>query len=74
MIIRRKCQNAPDGWHCTRNDGHDGPCAAWPDSSKLESEREKGMRYGYREGIKTGFLLGAIFGAIVCAVFVWLEM
>ena len=23
-----ECQNAPPGWKCTRDAGHDGPCAA----------------------------------------------
>lgn len=25
------CQLAPVGWYCTREAGHDGPCAAFPD-------------------------------------------
>jgi hypothetical protein len=24
------CQKAPEGWECSRNAGHEGPCAAWP--------------------------------------------
>jgi len=24
------CTVPPEGWHCTRAPGHDGPCAAWP--------------------------------------------
>lgn len=24
------CKRAPEGWACSRDDGHDGPCAAWP--------------------------------------------
>lgn len=24
------CLVAPDGWYCTRQKGHDGPCAAYP--------------------------------------------
>lgn len=24
----RKCDAAPKGWKCTREAGHDGPCAA----------------------------------------------
>lgn len=24
------CDLAPPGWVCTREIGHDGPCAAWP--------------------------------------------
>ena len=23
------CTKAPKGWYCTRDEGHDGPCAAW---------------------------------------------
>lgn len=28
----KTCDNAPKGWKCTRNAGHDGPCAAVKDS------------------------------------------
>lgn len=24
------CQMPPLGWYCTRQAGHEGPCAAWP--------------------------------------------
>lgn len=24
------CNVPPEGWHCTRDAGHEGPCAAWP--------------------------------------------
>lgn len=24
------CSVPPEGWYCTRNSGHEGPCAAWP--------------------------------------------
>ena len=24
------CPLPPPGWECTRDAGHDGPCAAWP--------------------------------------------
>jgi hypothetical protein len=27
-----ECKLSPLGWRCTRGAGHDGPCAAWPDS------------------------------------------
>jgi len=26
----RKCQIPPTGWRCSREVGHEGPCAAWP--------------------------------------------
>ena len=25
-----KCDRPSEGWECTREPGHDGPCAAWP--------------------------------------------
>lgn len=25
-----ECQVPPAGWRCTRDPGHEGPCAAWP--------------------------------------------
>lgn len=25
------CKTPPEGWYCTRECGHDGPCAAYPD-------------------------------------------
>lgn len=25
-----KCHVPPAGWRCTREAGHEGPCAAWP--------------------------------------------
>lgn len=28
--VRRACPVPPAGWYCTRERGHDGPCAAWP--------------------------------------------
>jgi hypothetical protein len=27
------CPLPPPGWYCTREPGHAGPCAAWPDSA-----------------------------------------
>lgn len=29
------CTKAPAGWHCTREAGHEGPCAAWPDKPDM---------------------------------------
>ena len=28
--MKKQCQLPPDGWFCTRELGHEGPCAAWP--------------------------------------------
>ena len=28
----RACTKPPPGWRCTRERGHEGPCAAWPDN------------------------------------------
>lgn len=27
---KSSCAIPPEGWYCTREAGHDGPCAAWP--------------------------------------------
>jgi hypothetical protein len=35
---RGSCREAPAGWWCSRHAGHDGPCAAWPDSIKPDGE------------------------------------
>jgi hypothetical protein len=29
------CRLAPEGWFCTRVNGHEGPCAAWPYNYEL---------------------------------------
>lgn len=31
MTDPEECSIAPEGWRCTRDGGHDGPCAAEPD-------------------------------------------
>jgi hypothetical protein len=30
------CDIAPPGWHCTREDEHEGPCAAWPIARSID--------------------------------------
>lgn len=30
MNLMNPCKLPPPGWYCTREGGHDGPCAAWP--------------------------------------------
>lgn len=30
MTARKRCPVPPPGWFCTRDAGHEGPCAAWP--------------------------------------------
>jgi hypothetical protein len=30
-----KCQIPPEGWTCSRESGHDGPCAALPKLSRF---------------------------------------
>lgn len=32
-----KCDRPPEGWECTRKSGHEGPCAAIPILSTVES-------------------------------------
>lgn len=34
--VEQRCNVPPEGWYCTREPGHDGPCAAKPTSGKLE--------------------------------------
>ena len=29
------CWVPPPGWYCTRGSGHEGPCAAWPDTKQV---------------------------------------
>lgn len=33
------CMRPPKGWVCTRDPGHDGPCAAWPVNSAQAAEQ-----------------------------------
>lgn len=28
--LARQCDKPPAGWRCSREPGHEGPCAAWP--------------------------------------------
>lgn len=34
-MVPGTCSLAPDGWYCTREAGHIGPCAAWPVDAAL---------------------------------------
>jgi hypothetical protein len=34
--MNNDCKLAPDGWRCSREAGHEGPCAAWPDTIWLK--------------------------------------
>jgi hypothetical protein len=29
-VALNQCGKAPEGWRCSRENGHTGPCAAWP--------------------------------------------
>lgn len=42
----RHCDRPPPGWHCTREPGHDGPCAAHRDLSVFDfvDERSRAQR------------------------------
>lgn len=35
MIQSQGCKLPPRGWVCTREPGHEGPCAAWPEGAQL---------------------------------------
>ena len=43
------CTVPPEGWHCTRAPGHDGPCAAIPDPIVGSGRREDGSRVPIRK-------------------------
>lgn len=32
--MTNKCTLPPEGWYCTLDAGHDGPCPTWPKRSK----------------------------------------
>jgi hypothetical protein len=34
-----QCEVPPEGWYCTREAGHDGPCAAMPEGDSASIER-----------------------------------
>lgn len=36
------CKVPPKGWYCTRDEGHDGPCAAWSSKKHIIISREGG--------------------------------
>lgn len=38
--VDRGCEYPPPGWFCTREPGHEGPCAAWPASEMAGRVRE----------------------------------
>lgn len=46
------CDRAPSGWLCTRQHGHDGPCAAEPTLSARSDEWVEGYAAGVRDGRK----------------------
>ena len=56
MDKRDQCDLAPDGWRCTRQMGHDGPCAGFPMGSTaaewIDNDDDQPDRYddGYRAG------------------------
>lgn len=44
------CDKAPEGWYCTRDKGHEGPCAAWqgrrPPTTQVLNYGGKGTIHG----------------------------
>lgn len=34
VLANTTCDRPPPGWRCSRERGHDGPCAAWADNRK----------------------------------------
>lgn len=39
-----ECLIPPPGWVCSRDAGHEGPCAAWQQTPRLENIEENVMR------------------------------
>jgi hypothetical protein len=42
-----RCEVPPEGWTCTREAGHDGPCAALPSDRAQFRDLPKGARFRY---------------------------
>jgi len=55
------CTVPPEGWHCTRAPGHDGPCAAWPIAQQaaapgvLEKSARALAEKWHKDAVNTGF-------------------
>ena len=55
------CTVPPEGWHCTRAPGHDGPCAAWPTAQQaaapgaLEKSARALAEKWHKDAVDTGF-------------------
>lgn len=43
------CKVPPEGWFCTRDEGHAGPCAAWPQISESAAPRGDDFFRMYKE-------------------------
>ncbi len=37
-VITQRCTRPPAGWWCSRTEGHDGPCAARPESTQRQGD------------------------------------
>ena len=44
---RPRCDKAPDGWACSRDPGHPGPCAAWPCSHETFARYTESMAQAF---------------------------
>jgi hypothetical protein len=49
------CTRPPEGWTCSREPGHDGPCAAYP--PPLRRPADRGPQH-FIVGLVGGFVLG----------------
>lgn len=48
-----ECDRPPPGWSCSRPEGHDGPCAAFPDQQPVEATEQLGD--GWRRSVAVAF-------------------
>lgn len=69
MTYRKGTCARPDpGWNCLGDDGHDGPCASWPDDPRLDpsylppEDEEKMLEALY--GCFVAIVVAAILGLV----------
>ncbi len=71
------CSRPPEGWFCTREKDHTGPCAAWPNvedslAAYLNPTRKRGWNLYWPVAI-TGCLLAMYFGHKLALLMIYLD-
>lgn len=51
------CKVPPDGWRCTRAEGHDGPCAAVPDHIETYVPKHRTTEAEMRASIRDALVI-----------------